>query len=67
MDRLHALGVIEKFPLLSAWRDALLAAPAVKASTVPEIETAWRENMILNKRWLSKFVKADAQVAEAAA
>lgn len=66
MDRLHALGVIEKFPLLSAWRDALLAAPAVKASTVPEIEAAWRENMILNKRWLAKFVKADAQVAEAA-
>ena len=56
MDRLRALGVIEKFPLLSAWRDALLAAPAVKASTVPEIEEAWRQNLIVNRRWLSKFV-----------
>ena len=56
MDRLRRLGIIEKFPHLSAWRDALLAAPAVKASTVPEIEAAWQENLILRKRWLSKFV-----------
>jgi glutathione S-transferase len=64
MDRLRPLGVIEQFPLLSSWRDALLAAPAVKASTVPEIEGAWRENMILNKRWLAKFVSAVEAVAQ---
>ncbi len=57
MDRLRRLGIIEKFPHLAAWRDALLAAPAVKASTVPEIEAAWQENLILRKRWLSRFVK----------
>jgi glutathione S-transferase len=56
MDRLRPLGIIEKFPLLAAWRDALLAAPAVKASTVPEIESAWQENLILRKRWLRNFV-----------
>ncbi|MGQ0752498.1 MAG: glutathione S-transferase family protein [Betaproteobacteria bacterium] len=56
VDRLHRLGIIEKFPQLAAWRDSLLAAPAVKASTVPEIEAAWQENLILRKRWLSKFV-----------
>jgi len=38
MDRLRPLGVIEKFPHLAAWRDALLASPAVKASTVSNIE-----------------------------
>src|SRR6478609_11014272 len=26
MDRLHTVGVIDKFPALSAWRDALMAA-----------------------------------------
>ena len=57
MDRLRRLGIIEKFPHLAAWRDALLAAPAVKASTVPEIEAAWQENLVLRKRWLSRFVK----------
>ncbi|MBI4195819.1 MAG: glutathione S-transferase family protein [Betaproteobacteria bacterium] len=57
MDRLRPLGIIERFPLLSAWRDALLAAPAVRASTVADIEDAWQENLILRKRWLAKFVR----------
>lgn len=56
MDRLRPLGIIEKFPRLSAWRDALIAAPAVKASTVPEIEAAWHQNLIRRKRWLMKYV-----------
>jgi glutathione S-transferase len=57
MDRLCPVGVIEKYPRLAAWRDALLAAPAVIASTVPEIEAAWQENLIVRGRWLQKFVK----------
>jgi glutathione S-transferase len=56
MDRLRPLGIIEKFPHLAAWRDALLAAAAVKASTVSNVEAVWQENLILRKRWLSKFV-----------
>jgi glutathione S-transferase len=56
MDRLRPLGVIEKFPHLAAWRDALLASAPVKASTVPEIEAAWQENLVLRGRWLKKFV-----------
>jgi len=59
MDRLRPVGVIEKFPLLSAWREALLAAPAVKASTVSNIEAVWQENLIVHKRWLSKFVSKE--------
>jgi glutathione S-transferase len=60
MDRLRPVGIIEKFPKLKAWRDALLAAPAVKASTVPEIEAAWQQNLIKRKRWLAKFVAEKA-------
>lgn len=56
LDRLRPIGIIEKYPLLTAWRDALLASAAVKASTVPEIEEVWQEGMITNKRWLQKFV-----------
>jgi len=59
MDKLKPLGVIEKFPKLAAWRNALVAAPAVKASTVSNIEDVWQENLILRKRWLSKFVSED--------
>ena len=56
MDRLRPLGIIEKFPRLAAWREALNAAPAVKASTVSNIEAVWQENLIVRKRWLSKYV-----------
>jgi glutathione S-transferase len=63
MDRRRRLGIIEKFPDLAAWRDALIAAPAVKASTVPDIEAAWQENLIVRKRWLSRFVAQKAGAA----
>ncbi len=66
MDRLKPLGVIEKFPRLAAWRDALMAAPAVKASTVANIEAVWQEQMIVRKRWLRKFVAESVVGADAA-
>jgi glutathione S-transferase len=56
MDRLRPLGILEKFPKLAAWREALLAAAAVKSSTVSNIEAVWQENLIVRKRWLSKYV-----------
>jgi glutathione S-transferase len=67
MDRLRPLGIIEKYPLLAAWRDALVAAPAIKASTVPNIEAVWQENLIVRGRWLSKFVSKNVVGAAAAA
>ena len=67
MDRLRPLGIIEKYPLLAAWRDALVAAPAVKASTVANIEAVWQENLIVRGRWLSKFVPQSVVGAAAAA
>ena len=67
MDRLKPLGIIEKYPLLAAWRDALMAAPAVKASTVPNIEAVWQENLIIRNRWLSRFVPKSVMGAAAAA
>ena len=66
MDRLRPLGIIEKFPRLAAWRDALMDAPAVKASTVPEIEAAWQENLVLRGRWLGKLVPESVKATAAA-
>ena len=67
MDHLRRIGIIEKFPHLAAWRDALLGTPAVKASTVPEIEAEWQRGMIVNKRWLAKFVAPEVREAATAA
>jgi glutathione S-transferase len=66
LDRVKPVGIIEKFPRLAAWRDALLANPSVKASTVPNIEPVWQENLILRKRWLGKFVSQSVLGAAAA-
>ena len=66
MDRLRSMGIIEKYPHLKSWRDALLAAPAVKHSTVANIEAVWQENMIINKRWLAKYVSESVLGAAAA-
>ncbi len=59
MDRLRPLGIIERFPRLAAWREALLADMAVKRSTVSNIEAVWQENLIVRKRWLGQFVSKD--------
>lgn len=66
MNALRPLGIIEKFPHLKAWRDALLASQAVKTSTVANIEAVWQENLIINKRWLAKYVSNDVLGAAAA-
>lgn len=66
MDHLRPMGIIEKYPYLKAWRDALLASPAIKTSTVPNIEAVWQEGMITNKRWLAKFVSHSVLGAAAA-
>ena len=56
MDRLRSVGLIERFPQLAAWRDALLAHPAVQASTVTDFESVWQDNLIARRRWLGQFV-----------
>ncbi len=63
MDRVKRVGILEKFPHLTAWRDALIESPAVKASTVSNIEAVWQEGLILRKRWLGKFVSEDVRGA----
>ena len=56
MDRLKPLGIIENYPRLKAWRDALMASPAVQTSTIANFEQAWQDNLVKRKRWLMKFV-----------
>lgn len=62
-DRLRPLGLIEKFPLVMAWRDALLARPSVLAAVVPDFETYWRDQLRERGRWAAQFIP-DAAAAE---
>jgi glutathione S-transferase len=65
LDRLHPLGLLERFPRLAARRDQLLSHPAVRASTVPDIEEAWRENLAKRGCWLARAVESRTQGARA--
>ena len=60
MDRLIAVGIIEDYPLLGAWRDALLDRESVKTSTLPNFEELWRANLVSRGRWAAKFIEGAA-------
>ena len=59
-DRLYPIGLIENYPLVSAWCDALIARPSVIKSVVPDFEDYWREQLIVRKRWVAQFLGAAA-------
>ena len=63
IDRLTPVGIIEDYPLLAAWRDALLDRESVKTSTLPDFEGLWRANLIRHGRWAAKLI-AGAAAAE---
>ena len=59
-DRIHPLGLIEEFPFVAAWRDALMARPSVLAAVVPDFEHYWQEVLREKGRWASQFVPGAA-------
>ena len=59
-DRIRPLGLIENFPSLTEWRDALLARPSVSAAVVPDFEEYWRDQLRERGRWAAKFIPGAA-------
>jgi glutathione S-transferase len=64
LDRVKKLGHIEKFPLLKAWGDALIARPSTHSFPEAEFEAMYRENLRRRKKWVSKFVTEAKAAAE---
>ena len=62
LDRVRRLGIIEKFPRLQAWGEALMARPSTHSFPEPEFEALYRHNLKRRKKWVSQFI-ADAAVA----
>lgn len=60
MDNLYPLGIIEKYPHLAKWRDALLARESTTTSTVPNFESEWQQNLVARGRWLGTLVTSAA-------
>ena len=64
LDRIRPLGVIEKFPRLKAWTEALLKRPSTHSFPEAEFEALYRLNVKLRKKWLSQFIADQAVAAE---
>ncbi len=59
-DRVYPIGLIENYPLVGAWRDALIARPSVINSVVPDFEDYWREQLVVRQRWVAQYLGAAA-------
>jgi glutathione S-transferase len=59
-DRVYPIGPIESYPLVRAWRDALIKRPSVIKSVVPDFEDYWRERLVVRGRWVAQFLGAAA-------
>ncbi len=64
LDRVKPLGVMEKFPLVKAWHDALMARPSVHSFPPAEMEAMYRENLKRRKKWVSQFITETKAAAE---
>jgi glutathione S-transferase len=64
LDRVKPLGVIEKFPRLKAWAEALVARPSTHSFPPAEFEAMYREGLRRRKSWVSQFIEAPRAAAE---
>jgi glutathione S-transferase len=64
LDRIKPLGVIEKFPRVKAWAEALLKRPSTHSFPEAEFEALYRVNVKNRKKYLSQFIADQAVAAE---
>lgn len=64
LNRVKPLGIIEKFPRLKAWSDALIARPTTHSFPDGEFEALYRLNLKRRKKWVSQFIAESAVAAE---
>ena len=64
LDRIKPLGVIEQFPRVQAWAQALIKRPSTHSFAETEFEQLYRLNVKLRKKYLSQFIADQAVAAE---
>ncbi len=64
LDRIKPLGMIEKFPKVKAWAEALLKRSSTHSFPEAEFEALYRVNVKLRKKYLSQFIADQAVAAE---
>ena len=64
LDRVKKLGLIEKYPRLKAWMEALLARPSTHSFPTAEFEAMYREGLRRRNKWVSRFIEPARAAAE---
>ena len=64
LDRVKPLGVIEKFPRLKAWGEAMMQRASTHSFPQAEFEAMYRENLKRRNKWVSQFIDAAKVAAE---
>ena len=64
LHRITPLGVIDKYPRLKAWAEALLKRPSTHSFPEAEFEALYRLNVKGRKKWMSQFIADQAVAAE---
>jgi len=64
LDRIKPLGVIEKYPRLQAWAQALMKRPSTHSFPEGEFEAMYRANVKRRKAWISQYIPDVAVAAE---
>jgi glutathione S-transferase len=64
LERIKTLGVIEGYPRLKAWAEALMARPSTHSFPPAEFEAMYRDALKRRGKWLSQFVDGAKAAAE---
>jgi glutathione S-transferase len=64
LDRIRPIGLIEQYPRLQAWAEALQQRPSTHSFPEVEFEAMYRANVLRRKKWLSQFMPEQAVAAE---
>lgn len=56
MEKVYPLGLMAQYPLLAAWRDALIERPSVLNAVGHDFEEFWRDNLKAKNRWVARFI-----------
>jgi glutathione S-transferase len=64
LERIKPNGLMEKFPRLKAWTEALMNRPSTHSFPAAEFEAMYRENVRRRNSWLSQFIEPARAAAE---
>jgi glutathione S-transferase len=64
LDRIKKIGLMEKYPRLKAWTDALLARPSTHSFPPAEFEEMYRANVKKRASYISQFIEPQRAAAE---